>query len=228
VPGGTGGRRDGAGHGAALIAVGLATLAALLAGPGELAPSPAARPIDKSFFPAGMRFDGAPVGAWCEYRVKSSNSTRIRKERVALVARSASELTVEVITDEDGPRKPPRYIMQLKIAVDATGGRLKQRMLRTGQAFPKLIPNAGEVVAVGSVGPESLVGKEQVKLPVGSVSARRYRRPWGDAQLEVWINEEASPFALVRSRETSSQRVLERELVATGSGATSQLMGSAP
>jgi hypothetical protein len=226
VPGGDGGGRDGGGDGVALIAVGLFTVVLLLAAPGELAPSPAARPIDKSFFPAGMRFDGAPVGAWCEYRVKSSKSpdVHVRKERVALVARTASELTVEVITDEDGPRKPPRYIMQLKIAVDAAGGRLKQRLLRPGQAFPKLVPNAAEVVAVVSVGPESLVGKEQVKLPVGSVSARRYRRPWGDAQLEVWINEEASPFALVRSRETSSQRVLERELVATGSGATAQLM----
>jgi hypothetical protein len=201
-----------------------ATLAVLLlAGAGARAAAPVARPAEPSFFPAGMRFESAPVGTWCEYRVKSSKSPQVRKERVALVARTATELTVEVITDQDGPRKPARYIMQLKIALDPTGGRLKQRMLRTGQAFPKLI-QGGELQAMVSVGPESLVGKEQVKLPIGTLSARRYRRPWGDAQLEVWINEEAAPFALVRSRETSAQRVLDRELVATGSGATSQLM----
>jgi hypothetical protein len=171
-----------------------------------------------------MRFDAAPVGSWCEYRVKISNSPRVTTERVALVARSESELTVELMTFDDSTRKPPRYVMQLKIAAGPAGGRLLHRMVRAGQALPKQIPTNEEVAAVSNVGPELLVGKEKVKLPIGTVNAHHYRRPWGDAQLEVWIDESASPFALVRSRETSSRRVLDRELVATGKGATSQLM----
>jgi hypothetical protein len=166
----------------------------------------------------------APVGSWADYRISKEGADDVRV-RYTLVARDAQKIAVEV----DSQTPLGRVIMRMEFSPDpkqAARWNLVAARMRTpdGELKQMPIPSQGDRSrgqgASFSRGDSfgDRVGREQVSVPFGKLSAEHYRRKDEAGATEVWMDDKIMPVGMMRLQHPGGGRV---ELVATGTGGKS-------
>jgi hypothetical protein len=168
----------------------------------------------------------APVGCWAEYRMSKEGAEETRV-RYTLVARDAQKIAIEVSSQT--PLGP--VTMRMEFSPDrneATRWNLVAARLRMpdGELRQMPIPNQGDRArrreasfARGDSFGDRL-GREQLTLPFGKLSAEHFRRTEDTGTTEVWMDDQVLPVGMVKLHDATGGRV---ELVATGTGGKSTL-----
>jgi hypothetical protein len=102
---------------------------------------------------------------------------------------------------------------------------VKQMIMQIGDQDPMLAPDSMPAQKYSKPDPNTLVGKETVKVAAGSFKTAHYRTKTEQATIDVWVAEEAPPTGLVKMTTSAIQAGAQQmpgvtmELAATGKGA---------
>jgi hypothetical protein len=102
---------------------------------------------------------------------------------------------------------------------------IKQMIMQVGDQDPMLAPDNMPAQKYSKPDPNTLVGKETIKVAAGSFKTSHYRSKTAQGTVDVWVSEEAPPTGMVKlttsATKTGAQAApgMAMELVAMGKGA---------
>lgn len=170
------------------------------------------------------------IGSWASYAMTMGQMTMNAK--FALVSRDASSVSMET-SMEGGMMAMMGGKMTMKIVMDpdpTTAAKpVKQMIMQIGDQDPMLAPDSMPAQKFSKPDPNTLVGKETVKVAAGSFKTAHYRTKTEQATqpmtIDVWVAEEAPPTGLVKMTTSGLQAGAQQmpgvtmELAAIGKGA---------
>jgi hypothetical protein len=190
--------------------------------------------------PMVVDFKKVQIGSWASYGVTAQGMTL--NSKVALVARDATSVSLETAT-EGGPMAMMGGKMTVKLVMDpdplSAAKPVKQVIMQVGDQDPMLAPDGVQAQQYTKPDPNTLVGKETIKVAAGSFKTAHYRYKTEQGTVDVWASEDAPPTGMVKLVTTGQQGVT-MELKALGKGAKpvitkppqpfdpQKLMGGAP
>jgi hypothetical protein len=191
----------------------------------------AAQPIGApQSLPVVVDLKTAVVGGWAEYGMTFGENKM--KARWALVARNANSTTLEA-TMRGGvfARMGDKVTLKLVLELDPVGlaHPVKEIAMQIDDGDPMLGPPDAPAQKFQKPDPKTLVGKETIKVPAGSMKTTHYRDHTPAGSVDVWVSEEVPPLGLVKvvatpepvTRKSKLPRSphFSMELSATGTGA---------
>jgi hypothetical protein len=187
-----------------VLARACAVVAILLAPTAALGQGPPGPPL-----PVGMDMRKAPVGSWSAYDVNVTGMPTM-KQRFALVARDAETSTVELTTEGGmmGPGSAGRVVLRVVLEANpAKKERVRKLVMQLGDNDPMELrqDQAAGKNQFAPLDPRTLVGKEKVKVPAGTLASRHHREKTATGLTDVWVSDDAPPFGLVKLRGMVSQ-----------------------
>jgi len=158
----------------------------------------------------------APVGSWAEYQITKEQPQAAAKARYTLVTRDKKEIAIVLDTIAAMGSHVVIKMTFVPAAKEAGRWNLASAKVRTGSEEAKEMPIPGEHDAKSaSFGKNdsfgTLVGKEKLTLPIGTVEAKHFHKE-GTPAVDVWMNDTILPVGMVKF-EGGGGHV---ELVATG------------
>jgi hypothetical protein len=191
----------------------------------------AAQPIGApQSLPLVVDLKTAVVGSWAEYGMTFGENKM--KSRWALVARNASSVTLEA-TMRGGvfARMGDKVTLKLVLEPDPVGmaNPVKEMAMQIDDGDPMAGPPDAPAQKFQKPDPKTLVGKETIKVPAGTMKTTHFRDHTPAGTVDVWVNQEVLPLGLVKVVATpeppTGKAKLPRspqfsmELAATGAGA---------
>jgi hypothetical protein len=199
------------------------TLLALVLGVAILPVPASAQMAQQPPMPMVVDLKKVDIGSWASYSMAMGQMTMSAK--FALVARDASSVSMET-TMEGGMMAMMGGKMAMKMVLDpdpTTAAKpLKQMVMQIGDQDPMLAPDTMPAQKYSKPDPNSLVGKETIKVPAGSFKTAHYRSKTPQGTVDVWVSEDVPPTGLVKLATSAMQAGMPgmtMELAATGKGA---------
>jgi hypothetical protein len=166
------------------------------------------------------------IGTWASYSMTVGDMSMTSK--LALVARDASSVTMET-SMEGGMMAMMGGKMTMRLVMDpdpTTAAKpVKQMVMQVGDQDPMLAPDTMQAQKYSKPDPNTLVGKETIKVAGGSFKTSHYRTKTEQGTVDVWVSEDAPPTGLVKlttpPMQAGGQQVpgMVMELTAMGKGA---------
>jgi hypothetical protein len=202
------------------------TLLTLIAGV-ALAPSPASAQMSpQPPMPMVVDLKKVELGSWASYAMTLGGMTMTAK--FALVARDASSVSMET-SMEGGMMAMMGGKMTMKMVMDpdpTTAAKpIKQMIMQVGDQDPMLAPDNMPAQKYSKPDPNTLVGRETIKVAAGSFKTSHYRSKTAQGTVDVWVSEEAPPTGMVKLTTSAAKAgaqaipAMTMELTALGKGA---------
>jgi hypothetical protein len=166
------------------------------------------------------------LGTWASYSTTVGQMTMSTK--FALVARDASSVAIET-SMEGGMMAMMGGKMTMKMVMDpdpTTAAKpVKQMIMQVGDQDPMLAPDNMPAQKYSKPDPNTLVGKETIKVAAGSFKTSHYRTKTDQATVDIWVSEDAPPTGMVKLMTSAMQAggqplpAMTMELGALGKGA---------
>jgi hypothetical protein len=167
-----------------------------------------------------------PVGSWSEYLGTDGRGTHL--QRVALVARDASTVTIE--TEVRDTNASPEATLSSRALIAVTGyfgDPPLEAAMQVGNNDPMTAPQSGlpaPTPALGRLEARSFVGVEPLQTTAGTFKALHYRAAVAAGTYDAWLCPEVLPLGLCKSVLSSSTGTSGLELVRQGGGATARIV----
>jgi hypothetical protein len=168
----------------------------------------------------------AEIGSWASYSMTMGQMSMSTK--LALVARDATSVSMET-SMEGGMMAMMGGKMTVKLVMDpdptSAAKPVKQIVMQVGDQDPMLAPDTMPAQKFSRPDPNTLVGKETIKVAAGSFKTSHYRSKTEQGTADVWVSEDVLPTGLVKLTTSSIQAGDQQlpgvtmELAASGKGA---------
>lgn len=192
-----------------------------------LAPGPASAQMSaQPPMPMVVNLKKVEIGSWASYSMTMGQMTMSAK--FALVARDASSVSMET-SMEGGMMAMMGGKMTMKMVMDpdptSSSKPVKQMVMQIGDQDPMLAPDTAQAQKFSKPDPNTLVGKETIKVAAGSFKTAHYRMKTEHGTVDTWVSEEVPPTGMVKLMTSPMQVGAQQmpgvlmELTATGKGA---------